>query len=172
MRKVYINSYYIDQEKYNKELNEKRELEKEMYQILKLELEQGIITKEEYVSKIDNMYSYHDETKTKLIPDSNINLISNIIAGHKKNQLFVPYDENIEVYASKDPIYVSASEVALIEEKIRYYMATNDDSLLREYKEPIQGIIFEFIDVCYDPCELEQFLKEYGVSILRKKKTR
>lgn len=172
MRKVYINSYDIDQEKYNKELSEKKELEKEMYPILKLELEQGLITKEEFEYKVSNLYSSHDETRMKIIPDTNINLISNIIAGHKKNQLFVPYDENIEVCASKEPIYISISEVALIEEKIRYYMATNDDSLLREYKEPMQGIIFEFIDVCYDPCELEQFLKEYGVSILRKKKTR
>lgn len=171
MRKVYINSYYIDQEKYNKELNEKRELEKEMYPILKLELEQGIITKEEFEYKVSNLYSSHDETRMKIIPDTNGNFHSNIIAGYKKKQLIVPYD-GVEVNDFIKPLSFDSDEITALEEKIRYYMATNDDSLLREYKEPIQGIIFEFIDVCYDPCELEQFLKEYGVSILRKKKTR
>lgn len=171
MRKVYINSYYIDQEKYNKELSEKKELEKEMYPILKLELEQGLITKEEFEYKVSNLYSSHDETRMKIIPDTNVNFHSNIIAGYKKKQLIVPYD-GVEVNDFIKSIPFDSDEITALEEKIRYYMATNDDSLLREYKEPMQGIIFEFIDVCYDPCELEQFLKEYGVSILRKKKTR
>ena len=171
MRKVYINTYDIDQEKYSKELNEKREIEKEMYPILELELEQGIISKEEFEDKVSNLYSSYDETKTRLIPDSNVSFISNIIAGHKKNQLFVPYD-GVEIDDFIKPISFDSDEIIALEEKIRYYMSTNDDTLLKEYKEPMQGIIFEFIDVCCDPCELEQFLKEYGVSILRKKKVR
>lgn len=171
MKKVYINSYDIDQEKYNKELNDKKELEKEMYPILELELELGIITKEEFEYKVSNLYSSHDDTRMKIIPDTNGNFHSNIIAGYKKNQLFVPYD-GVEVDDFIKPISFDSDEIIALEEKIRYYMATNDDTLLKMYSETMQKIIFDFIDVCCDPCELEQFLKEYGVSILRKKKVR
>lgn len=171
MRKVYINSYYIDPKKYNKELDDIRELEKEMYPILKLELEQGLITEEEFEYKVSNLYSSYDDTRIKIIPDSNGNFNSNVIAGYKKNQLFVPYDGvNVDEFDQK--IFVSNAQINALEEKIRYYLATNDDSLLKMYPESIQEIIFDFIDVCCDPCELEQFLKEYGVSILRKKKVR
>lgn len=171
MKKVDVNDYYIDQKKYDRELKEKRELEKETYEVLKVEFEQGFITKEEFLERSLAIYNNYDNcTKTKIKADTQSHYASNIIAGYKKDELNVPYDEHCLVIDQESSLCLSTQEVKNIEENIINYFATGNALIFEEYSEELQQLIFNFIDICCDPCELKDYLKDNGIKIISNSK--